>query len=493
MNRKKEKSIKYNFIMNAILSVSSIVFPLITFPYVSRVLLPEGTGKVTFATSLIYYFLMIAQLGIPTYGVSVCAKVRDDREKLSRVVHELLIINLIMTAVAYAALAVTLFCFPVFYAERPLYLLMSLTILFDAMAMEWMYKALEQYDYITVRSLIFRTVALIATFVLVHSTDDYHIYGAITLFSTVAAGIFNFVNARKYIEFRYLGGYDIRSHLKPVVVFFLIVCASAIYTHMDTLMLGLIKSEAHVGYYNVSVKVRNILVGVVAALGTVLLPRTSYYVEQGMMAEFRAICSKALRFVWILAVPLGLFFVLYAKECVLILSGPEYAASVLPMQILMPTLLFIGIGNIFGVQMLVPLGKEKTILISEAVSAAVNVTVNSLLIPKYGVLGAAVGTLIAELLVTTIQGFALKAYVVDMFAALPYAKTLLAFLVAAAGSLWIKLLGLGHEITFIFGAFLFFAEYFVMLLVTKEPFVLSTLTQVLDMAGKLLEKIGLRK
>ena len=146
--------------MNALLTVSSFIFPVITFPYVSRVLGPEGYGRVGFATSLITYFSMFAKLGIPTYGIRACAQVRDDREKLSRTVQELLVINLVMSAITYAAFLVCVFFVPALADDRTLYLVMSVTILLGAIEMEWLYKGLERYTYITVRSLLFKLIAL---------------------------------------------------------------------------------------------------------------------------------------------------------------------------------------------------------------------------------------------------------------------------------------------------------------------------------------------
>ena len=152
--------------MNIILTMSSFIFPVITFPYVSRILLPEGTGKVAFATSLISYFSMFAQLGIPTYGIRACAKVRDNRNELSKTVHELLIVNLGMCVISYVALFMALRYVPRLAEDKSLYVIMSFTIVLTSIGMEWLYKALEQYTYITCRSVIFKFIALIAMFLL---------------------------------------------------------------------------------------------------------------------------------------------------------------------------------------------------------------------------------------------------------------------------------------------------------------------------------------
>lgn len=210
----KQKSIKINFIMNMILTMSSFIFPLITFPYVSRILLPVGTGKVSFATSLISYFSMFAQLGIPTYGIRVCAKVRDNREELTRTVQELLTINLVMSVLSYIALFIVLTFVPRLQADKPLYIIMSFTIILTSIGMEWLYKALEQYMYITVRSVIFKFIALIAMFLLIHEQQDYVIYGGITILAASASNIFNLINVHKYIDLKPVGDYNFRETMK---------------------------------------------------------------------------------------------------------------------------------------------------------------------------------------------------------------------------------------------------------------------------------------
>lgn len=166
--------------------MSQFIFPLITFPYVSRILLPEGTGKVSFATSIISYFAMFAQLGIPTYGIRACAKVRDDKEKLSKTAQEIFIINIVMSILVYIVFFIVICNVPKLKDEKPLLIIVSATIFFNAIGMEWLYKALEQYTYITIRSVIFKFIALIAMFLLIHQKSDYIIYGAISIFASSA-------------------------------------------------------------------------------------------------------------------------------------------------------------------------------------------------------------------------------------------------------------------------------------------------------------------
>lgn len=486
----KEVSLKKNFIMESILTMSTFIFPLITFPYISRILLPEGTGKVSFATSLISYFNILAQLGIPKYGIRACAIVRDNKEELSRTVHELVIINLIMSAVAYIGLFALLVTVPRLQMDKGLYMIMSLTIIFNTIGMEWLYKALEQYTYITVRSVIFKFIALAAMFALIHSKEDYVLYGGISIVASSASNIFNFLHAHRYIRMKPMSGYHLRRHMKPISVFFVMACATTIYTHLDTLMLGFMKTDADVGYYNAAVKIKTILVSIVTSLGTVLLPRVSYYVEHDLMKEFMSVTRKAINFVMILATPLMVYFIIFARYGILFLSGSVYGDSIVPMQIIMPTLLLIGISNITGIQILVPTGREVIVLYSEIAGAIVDIVLNAILIPQFASAGAAIGTLVAELVVMMVQCYALRKEVKDLFQSVSYWKIWLGIGAGSLLSIWVMKLDLGNFLTLAISAFIFFMAYGLILLLTKEKLAIELFNQTFAVVNKKLRIQG---
>lgn len=474
----KSKSLKLNFIMNAILTMSSFIFPLITFPYVSRILLPEGTGKVNFATSFISYFTMFAQLGIPTYGIRICAMVRDDRKKLTRTVHELLFINLVMCVISYLAFFIILFTVPKLHEDKLLYVIVSANILLTTIGMDWLYKALEQYTYITIRSLIFKVVALVAMFLLVHEQKDYVIYGGIAIFAGCASNIMNLINVHKYIDLKPVGDYQIKRHLKAVGVFFAMSCATTIYLHLDTIMLKFMTTDADVGYYGAATKIKTILVSIVTSLGTVLLPRVSYYIKQNQMDSFRSVTKKALNFVFLISLPLTVYFILFAKEGIYFLSGKEYTGAIVPMQIIMQTLILIGITNILGIQILVPLGKEKYVLYSEIAGAITDLILNAILIPFFQSSGAAIGTVAAEFAVLLVQFYALKDEVTPMFKAIKYYKIIIALVLGVAASFWVPFLNFNSFVTLVISAVIFFAVYGVALLIMKEQLVNDIFNQV---------------
>ncbi|MGN0361335.1 MAG: flippase [Bilifractor sp.] len=479
-------SIKKNFIMNALLTMSQFIFPLITFPYVSRILQVTGTGKVSFATSLVSYFAMFAQLGIPTYGIRACAKVRDHKEELTRVTQELLIINLVTMLFAYIAFFGMLLFVPRLQSEKPLYIVVSVTILLNTVGMEWLYKGLEQYSYITIRSIIFKFIALILMLLLIHQKSDYVLYGALSVFASAASNLFNLFHAHRFISLRPVGHYNFRRHMKAIGVFFAMSCATTIYTQLDTVMLGFMATDTDVGYYNAAVRIKTILVSVVTSLGAVLLPRSSYYVQEGNMKEFKRLTAKALNFVWIISLPLTLYFMLFAKEGIYTLAGSGYTGSIAPMQLIMPTLVLIGLSDITGIQILVPIGKEIYVLYSEIAGAVTDLVLNAILIPVIQSSGAAIGTLVAEFVVLMVQVWALRKDHLVHFKDVCYWKLGLAALLAVPACLWTKQLHFVNNLSInslfiiVISGLLFFGVYFALLTVTKEELTLSLEKQLLQ-------------
>lgn len=481
----KQKSIKLNFIMNATLQISAFIFPLITFPYVSRILGPSGTGNVSFATSIVTYFALFAQLGIPTYGIRATARVRDDKVLLSKTVQEIFIINAVMCVLAYIVFFVVLNLVPKMYNDKVLFIIISSTILFNSVGMDWLYKGLEKYTYITIVSIIFKFIAIILMFVCVHHKNDYVIYGAISIFAVSASNICNLVNIQKLIYIKPILNYEFTKHFYPIMIFFAMSCATTIYTNLDTVMLGFMKDNVEVGYYNAAIKIKNVLLGVVTSLGTVLLPRASYYVENNMYSEFKRIAGKALNFVVLISFPLCLYFILFAKEGVLFLSGDAYTEAILPMQILMPTLIFIGLTNIMGIQMLIPLGREKVVLYSEIAGAIVDLAINIVLIPIMSSSGAAIGTLVAEGVVWMVQYQALKEIVKESYLKIKYIPILLGITLAGILSYFIKSLYLNSFLTLLLSAVIFFAVYLIVLTLAKESLINEIEFQILE---KVLKK-----
>lgn len=270
------------------------------------------------------------------------------------------------------------------------------------------------------------------------------------------------------------------------MVFFAMSCATTIYTQLDTVMLGFMKTDTDVGYYSAAIKIKSILVSVVTSLGVVLLPRASYYVEKGYKDEFMRIAQKAINFVVLTATPLMVYFTIFAKEGITFLSGDAYAGAIVPMQITMPALLLIGLTNIMGIQILVPLGQENIVLYSEIAGAVVNLGLNILLIPKMASSGAAIGTLMAESVVWFVQFSALRNTILKVYKQVRYDLILLALVFASAAAILVKMLNfnmfsssISALLVLIISALLFFGVYVLFLTFTKEPLVVEIEKQII--------------
>ena len=457
--------VKINMMMNALLTLSSIIFPLITLPYVTRILGAEGVGRVYNASSVLSLFAVFAELGIPVYGIRACAKVRDDRAELSRTVREIMAVNLAVCAVVYMAFAVALFTVPALQSDRLLLTIMSSSILLNAVGVEWLYKALEKYVYITVRSVFFKLVALIAMFLMVRNENDYIVYGAITVFASAASNIVNFCGIHRYADLRPAGRHDLKRHIPAMLMLFALAAATTIYTSLDLAILDLFKGHAEAGMYGVSVKIKLVLVSLITSVSAVLLPRNSFYYEKNRIDDFYDLLAKTLNMVITVSLPVTFYFILFARESILLLAGDGFTGSIRPMQIIMPSVILIGISNIIGMQMLIPSDREKAVTAAAGAGAVTDLILNLILIPRYASSGAAAATLTAEVIVLCCLIAASRKDMALLLKDVNIKQSAAAFAAsaaAAAAASWIKLIPEGPLVRLAASSVLFFGLYAVL-------------------------------
>lgn len=483
------KSIKHNAIVNGILSVANIIFPLVTFPYISRVLLVEANGRLNFASATLNYFSLFATLGLTTYGIKACARVREDRTKLSKTVHELLLINVITTLIAMSALIISILIVPRFKSEWALLLIYSWNMILNVVGMNWLYSAVEQYDYITKRSILFKFIGILLMFLFVHSPKDCYIYAMITVFANVGGNIVNIIYSKKYIDFKWFGKYDCKQHLRPTLAMFATYLAVNVYSSLDSVMLGFMKNDYEVGIYSAAVRIRTVLTTLITSLGTVLLPRMSYYIAQQKWNEFRQVLKKSYNTIIMLAIPTMVYFVLAAKPSILVLSGDAYLDAVKPMQILMPIMVISSLSNITGMQILIPTGGEWKFAFSVTCGAIADVILNIMFIPKYGATGAAYATLMAELVQFTVQIIFTRKYLQGAISFKSTMKVLLATVAGTCAFFSISMfINMNAFVTLLITAIVFFGVYAMVLLVTQYDMFLELCNMVLKPIRSRMEK-----
>lgn len=404
----KKKSLGVNAFLNGLRSVLNLIFPLITFPYVSRVLSVSGIGIYNFSNTYIGYFVLIAGLGIETYAVREGAKYRENNNKIDEFSSQVFSLNMIATLVAYLLLFASLIIFKNLHNYVSCILIFSLQILFTTIGTEWIYTIYEDYTYITVRSIIFKIISIILLFLLVKKPEDYLIYAAITVFSAVGSNLLNFIHAKSFVDIRLTTKTKWRIHLKPILIIFASSVAVTIYVYSDTTILGLIKNDYAVGIYSTSVKIYQMAQGLLSALLTVTIPRLAFLWGQRRVGEYNQVLSKVLDSLGILVLPAAIGLIMLSKEIVLIIASEKYMPSVNSLRIISWAIIFSIFSWIFSDCVLIPAKRENLVLRNTVITAIENIVLNFVLIPFMSYDGTSLSTVIAELTAMIMNGYSCR-------------------------------------------------------------------------------------
>lgn len=472
-------SVKFNVLMNMIITSSSLIFPLITIPYASRVLGAGGMGAVAFAQSVSSYFSLVAILGVTYYGVKVCAEVRTNRLALSKVVKEILIILLCSTLVVYLAYTICIFTVPRFISEKALFLEFGVTIWLTSFGMEWFYQALEQYSYITIRSVAFKIIALILMFVLVRNQNDYVLYGFTVIFAGCASNILNILRIRKLIDFPTKQKLEIKRHFKPMVWYTAASIASGMYIQVDIVLLGFLGTNTQVGLYQLVSKIKSVLVTAVNSVGNVMLPRLSYYKSHNQKDKNDELIAKNLNFVMIMGFAIIALLAICAKPIVLLMGGSGFLGSIPPLRIVGAAVLFSAM-NIVLANHLMSEGQEKAWAIVNMIGLSLAVLCNFMLIKWFGVVGAASSIVICEGCMFAMRAYVCKDLLARIRAKLNMFKILIAAIVASAVSFPLTLIYLNVFVELIAVACTFGITYLALLFLEKESFTRSMVQPILS-------------
>lgn len=398
MAHNKEKSLKLNMILNGIKGLMGIVFPLISFPYVSKILGVENLGKYNFASSIVSYVALVAALGFATYAIREGARIRDNREQFSEFASQIYTMNLCATVIAYLGLAIVVLLIPKFNDYRALITILAISVVFQTYGCEWIYSVYEEYIYITVRSILLQLLSLIMLFVLVKTPQDLNVYAALSVGAGVISNLLNRIVARKYAQIRIKGRVDWKLHLKPIIVLFAMNAAVTLYVSSDITILGILCGNYTVGIYSVSVKVYNIVKTMLSAVVVVAIPRLASLLGKEQKDAFDETASDIYATLITVVLPAVTGIILLSREIVLIISDEIYLDAVPSLIILSATLLMCLCAGFWGHGILIPVKKEGVVLKATIASAVVNVVLNLILIPFWGEVAAAITTFISELL-----------------------------------------------------------------------------------------------
>ena len=394
------RNLKVNTALNMIKTGANIVFPLITIPYVLRVLSANNIGKVDFGNSFVSYFSLIASLGISTYAIRECAKVRDDRKKLDTVASQIFSINICTTIVAYIMLAILLIVFRNLDSYRTLIIIQSTVILFTTLGADWINTAMEDFVYITLRSVLFQVISLILMFVFVKTQDDYVKYAIISVISSSGSNISNIIYRKRYCKIKFTWDIPWKKHMIPICLLFVMTLSQTVFNSADITMLGLMKGDYAVGIYSTAAKIEKVISQIVSSVVYVLIPRLSYMFDSGEYEKINKLLRNVLGVFATIGLPSCAGAAVMAKEIILIVGGVKYVEATLVLQILLLSFLLSLVGGSFlGNVVLLPSGNEKQFMIICCISTVVNVIANAFLIPRWGAYAAAGTTAFSSLLI----------------------------------------------------------------------------------------------
>ena len=400
----QENSIKKNSIFNILTRILGMVFPIITFPYASRILLPDGLGKINFANSIIDLFVLLAGLGIGSYATREAAKVRDERNTLSKFVTEVVIINFFSTLAAFAILGLALAFSEKLQDYKTLLMIASSRILLATFGVDWLFAAQEEFRYITRRTFFFQIISLIFLFVFVRSPKDINKYMVFTVLSAAGANVCNFFYARKFYDFSFSKNLQIKKHFKPIFILFASALAASTYMILDKTMIGIMRTDAEVGYYAAASKIGRMFILVLAAITGVSLPRLSYYMENDK-EKYKSLLNNTANILQALSMPIAVGLALLARPVIILFCGKNYEPAITCMQILSATVFVTTFSTVITDLVFVARRKNAYVLYPVVFGSCVNFLLNLFLIPRYGINGAAIASITSEILMLAVKIF----------------------------------------------------------------------------------------
>lgn len=393
------KSLSKNMSLNLLKTVMGLAFPLVTYPYITRVLGVENVGKYNFAVSIIGYIALLAKFGTISYAEGEGARVRDDRSRMAAFTEQIFTINLITTLIAYVVLlGILIFSGKTskINSYAALILIQSVTVLGTTIGTEWVNTVYEDFAYITIRTIAFQILSIILMFIFVRTSNDLYTYAVINVIATAGASVCNFFYCRKYVRVKITKKINLKKHITPLVTFFFSNLTTTIFVNSDQTMLGLMCGDYYVGLYAIAVKIYNILKNVFTSILIVVLPRISNMRGEANKKARIKLAEYTLKVVLFIIVPMAIGISAIAENAVLIVAGKEYMEGAISLKILSLSVVASALASYMTYIYVVPGGHEKILLVSSTVSAVINVILNIWVIPIWKQNGAAMTTFISE-------------------------------------------------------------------------------------------------
>lgn len=403
------QSLKKNFIYNAILTMSGYIFPLMVYPYVSRVLGVANIGACNFVDSIVEYFTILSMMGMNTIGIREIAKCKNDRQKLDNVFSQLFSLNTLTTIAAIIILIIATNIVPKFAPYKDLLYIGVGKLFFNYMLINWFFQGLENFKYIAARTIFVKILFVISVFLFVKTEIDVKLYYFLVALTWAGNGIINFIYAKKYVSFNF----TLKINKAIIGSFFILGVywfMNSMYTTLNVAFLGFATNDIEVGYYTTANKLLTVIMTMFTALTSVMVPRVSVALKSNDNSEAKALIRKAINALMLFAIPLIFFVFPFSQELIYLMSGKGYEGATTPLQIMTPLFFLVGYDQIIVLQTLLPMGKDKDILRNSILAASVGIISNIFLTLNFGKNGSAIVLILAELSVLLSSQFCVTKY-----------------------------------------------------------------------------------
>lgn len=393
-----------NFVYSSILTVSNYVFPLIIFPYIFRVLGVANVGICSFIDNIINYFVIFSMLGVSAIGIRETAASRTNKEQLNKVFSSLITLNGLFTVALLCILILCTQFIDKLNEYQHLLYIGAFKLFFNFLLIEWFYTGLEDFKYITERSLLVKLFYVIAVFVFVRKEKDYDIYFVLTVLMVVVNAIINIVRSRRIVNYS-IRDVNLKKYFKAYVVLGVYMILATMYTSFNIIFLGFTSTNEEVGYFSTIYKLIIIFLAIYTAWTNVVMPRMSSLFSGGEYDEFKQLIKKSISVLLSFSVPIIIIGMLFSSDIILLISGKGYEKAAILLQILMPLIFIIGYSQILVMQILIPYKADKLLVFVSGSSAFLGILLNALLVPLLHSIGSSVSWLSSELCVLVLAQF----------------------------------------------------------------------------------------
>lgn len=396
-----KRNIFLNYLYNMSYQILIMILPLVTTPYISRVLGAANIGAYSYTQSITYYFTLFGSMGLNLYGQREIAYAQDDREKRSKIFWELMLIRLITHGISLIVFFTTFI-----YHEKygVLFAIQMVDIIASCLDISWLFQGLEDFKRLTIRNILVRLSAVVCIFLFVKSPGDLYIYAICYSASLLIGNMLMLGCLSKLIGMVKLQRLEINRHIRPCMMLFIPQIATSIYNVLDKTMIGAItKIEEEVAYYEQAQKIVKVAMSFLTSIGTVMLPRIAHVFAKKEHDEIQRYMAESFRYAFFLGIPLVLGMMAVAPGMVGWFYGQGYDRVVPNILTIAPIILIVGLSNVIGVQYLLPTGRQKDYLLSVLCGSAINITLNLIFITQFYSIGAALASVLAEVTVLLTQ------------------------------------------------------------------------------------------